>query len=230
MKIIPFGNKYFGHHNTRGKNNPFYGKRHSKETKKRLSEIHTGFVQPESVRLAISIANKGRKPTDRERLAISIGRTGIKFTEEHKRNLSKSWDREKHFTERVRRRLSEAAIKLWKDPKFVSKMKEAHNISPNKKETFLLSLLNDLYPGEWKFTGDFSFTINGKSPDFTNCNGQKKVIELFGDYWHRGQDPQARKDIFKEFGYQTLVIWEHELEDVEMIKFRIHRFVKQGAR
>lgn len=84
----------------------------------------------------------------------------------------------------------------------------AINLHPNKPEQIILDLLNEMYPGEWKYTGDFSFMINGRNPDFANCNGQKKVIEFWGDYWHKGEDPEDRKAIFREFGYDTLVIWE----------------------
>ena len=84
-----------------------------------------------------------------------------------------------------------------------------------------------MYPNEWKYTGDFSFWINGKNPDFVNCNGQKKCIEVFGDYWHRNDNPQDRKDIFKEFGYDTLVIWERELKNYSELKFKIHRFMRK---
>jgi hypothetical protein len=100
-------------------------------------------------------------------------------------------------------------------------------LKPNKPETFLINLLNKMYPGEWKYTGDASFMINGKSPDFTNCNGKKKLIELFGDYWHQGQTPQDRSDVFKPYGYETLVIWEHELKNIERLKFRINKFQRR---
>jgi very-short-patch-repair endonuclease len=106
-------------------------------------------------------------------------------------------------------------------------MGKAWRIRPNVPEMSLLGLLEELYPGEWKFTGDFSFVINGKNPDFVNCNGQKKVIELFGDYWHRGEDPKDRAAIFAPFGYSTLVIWERELKDMEKVAKRIHKFVKE---
>lgn len=69
--------------------------------------------------------------------------------------------------------------------------------------------------------------INGKNPDFTNCNGKKKLIELFGDYWHKGEDPQDRINIFKKFGYDTLVIWESELKDINKVKNKVIKFNKR---
>lgn len=113
----------------------------------------------------------------------------------------------------------------WKNDKdFIARVREARRISPNKQEVFIGELLNKMYPGEWKFTGDLSFIINGKCPDFTNCNGQKKLIEFFGDYWHKGDNAEDRAAVFAPFGYETLVIWEHELKDIDSVKDRIERF------
>ncbi len=50
-------------------------------------------------------------------------------------------------------------------------------------------------------------------PDFFNINGQKKVIEMFGDYWHQGQNPQDKIDRYAKSGFDCLVIWERELKE-----------------
>lgn len=73
--------------------------------------------------------------------------------------------------------------------------------------------------------GDFSFMINGKNPDFVNCNGKKLIIELFGDYWHKDDNPEDRAKVFEPFGYKTLVIWEHELKDIENLKNKLEGFI-----
>ena len=95
---------------------------------------------------------------------------------------------------------------------------------PNKPEEKILSIVNEVCPGEYKYTGDGKFAIYGLYPDFTNCNGQKKIIEHFGDYWHREQDPQDRINKFKEFGYDCLIIWEHELRDAVAVTAKIREF------
>jgi len=46
-----------------------------------------------------------------------------------------------------------------------------------------------------------------------NINGQKKLIELYGDYWHKGQNPQKRINYFKKYGFKTLIIWEKEYKN-----------------
>ena len=116
--------------------------------------------------------------------------------------------------------------KNYQNNLWASMMSRSCNIKPNKLEIYLLNILEKLYPSEWKYTGDFSFWINGKNPDFINVNGKKKIIEFFGDYWHRDENPQDRIDIFKTFGYDTLVIWEHELNDLTNLKFRINKFMR----
>lgn len=98
--------------------------------------------------------------------------------------------------------------------------------SPNKPEQKLNLILQSLFPNEWKFVGDGSFILGGKNPDFMNVNGQKKLIEMYGDYWHkkyttRSQDyyiPEKRIELFKQFGFDTLIIWESELKSKDQSK------------
>lgn len=129
-------------------------------------------------------------------------------------------------------KMSKACLKNWQNPEYKNKMVKViygnMNAKPNKPETFLINLLEELFPGEYKYTGDYSFTINGKSPDFTNINGQKKLIEFFGDYWHRGENSQDGIDIFKPYGWDTLVIWEKELKEVETLKRMLVSFHNKG--
>lgn len=40
----------------------------------------------------------------------------------------------------------------------------------------------------------------------------------------KGEDSESRKKIFEEFGYNTLVIWEHELKNIEEVKLKINEF------
>jgi len=89
-----------------------------------------------------------------------------------------------------------------------------------------MGILESLYPGEWKFVGDGQVIIDGKCPDFINVNGQKKIIELYGERWHRDDDPQDRINVFKPFGYDTLVIWVRELQNSRKVRKMIIEFCK----
>jgi hypothetical protein len=188
-----------------GVNHHMYGKHHSEESKQKMSESQTGKVCSEESKMNMSKAQKlaWQNPENREKWILSKNDPELL---EHMREVMTSH---------------------WRDPKFVAKMKIARNVKPNKSELMLLDLLDRLYPNEWKYVGDFSFMVNGKNPDFVNINGKKLLIELFGDYWHQGDDPEDRKDVFREFGYETLVIWESDLKQRPILtERRIQMFVE----
>jgi hypothetical protein len=132
------------------------------------------------------------------------------------------------MSEDGRRRLIEARIKCWQDPEYrESQVKAVMKISiPNRTELWLEALLEKMYPGEWKFVGDGQMIIAGKCPDYINVNGQKKIIEFWGNRWHEGQNPEDRKNVFKPYGYETLVIWGHELKDMDKLKLTLNNFCK----
>lgn len=117
-------------------------------------------------------------------------------------------------------------LKRWREnPNFKNKK--------NKIELKLENILNELFPKEYKFVGNCKFWIERFNPDFINCNGQKKIIELFGDYWHNlpeyKERDKKRLRTYSKYGYKTLVIWEHELRDLEKIKNKIKEFNKIGV-
>jgi len=130
-----------------------------------------------------------------------------------------------------REEASERMLKNWENPEYREKTLSAQfkgrQIFPNKPETIILNLLNEKYPNEWRYTGDGTIWINGKNPDFTN-EKDKKLIEFYGEYFHKGgkKEEQNRINIFKPAGYDTLVIWESELKDIDKVKNRINKFVR----
>ena len=186
------------------------GKHKSELHKQHLREVNLGKKKSEESKRKTSASMKGRP--------IGLGKI---LSESHKQSISEGSRSGEYL---VRKKLSEASFILWRDKEFVSKQCSARGLRPNKAEDKLFFILNKLYPGEWKYTGDFSFMIGSKNPDFVNSNGQKKCIELFGDYWHKGQDPKDREKIFAEYGWDTLVVWECELKTKEQLESRIRDF------
>jgi G:T-mismatch repair DNA endonuclease (very short patch repair protein) len=61
-------------------------------------------------------------------------------------------------------------------------------------------------------------------------NGQKKLIELFGDYWHnkkhfpQSNDEQSLSQHYKKYGFKCLIIWEKELKNSEKVIQKIREF------
>jgi len=187
-----------------------------------------------------SYAAKRGVPLSDERRAKLKGRPssmlGKHHSEEAKRKISqrslehwqdlewREWILEQRSGEEYRKNLSAAKKEQWQDPNFAKKMWESWRISPNKPELYLQDLLDEWFPSEYRYVGNGGFILGGCCPDFMNVNGQKKLVELFGDYWHRGENPQERIDHFMQFGYDTLVTWESELKDIESLKYKLIAF------
>lgn len=103
-------------------------------------------------------------------------------------------------------------------------------IKPNKSEQKLNVIVQDIVPNEFKLNVEANIMIiGGKIPDFVNINGQKKLIELYGDFWHKGESFKPRVDFFKKFGWDTLIIWERELKCIETLKQKVISFTKNGG-
>jgi very-short-patch-repair endonuclease len=123
-----------------------------------------------------------------------------------------------HHTDETKRRIGEASrvnvAARWAVPgyrdRWARSVLPARAMRPNKFETRLLAELDRIVPGEFRYVGDGSLIVGGKCPDFVHRD-LPLLVEGFGDYWHRGENPQERIDYFTRFGYHTLVIWEHEL-------------------
>lgn len=106
----------------------------------------------------------------------------------------------------------------------------------SKSEERLEKIIDSICPNEFKYngTGDLG-PIGYRLPDFVNINGKKKVIELFGCYWHgcdacgysgmkKKNDSKVYQD-YQRLGYDCLIIWEHELANIKEISNRIKTFV-----
>jgi len=216
-RILKSGSTYIHGHQGRGKpghrTKGFSGRKHTTESKFRISEGCRGKGLGESNGMFTHYLN----------------RWSLEKKARHSKIVSQITQ-----SEETKVKKSQSVRSLWQDPEFREKQLLAIGrglrIFPNKPETILLNLLNEMYYGEWKYTGDLSFIINGKNPDFVNINGKKLIIELFGDYWHQNEDPQKRIDVFKMYGWDTIVIWEHELEDMNNVVRKIKDFVGKEIR
>jgi len=154
-------------------------------------------------KLAYAAWNKGKKNCFGEEARRKMGAhaKGKKRSEEIKRKISET---------RIKKGLSKGVNNPMSKEENVKNWLKACCANPNKSEKILGEILQQLAPNEYRFN-DGWLIIGGKVPDYPNCNGKKKLIELFGDYWHKDENPTERINYFKQFGYDTLIIWESEL-------------------
>lgn len=212
------------------------GFKHTEETKRKIAEGHKGiktctglqnalgFRHTEEAKLKMSQDRKGRIVPDYIRYKMSRGRMGIPATEEMKQALRDYWAQHKELQ-------IEIGKLAWKDPDkvkiMVGNMRLARQARPNRVEDRILSMLNTFFPNEWKYVGNGGLVLGRCCPDFVRKNGVNQLIELYGDYWHKGENPQDRIDLFKGHGYDTLIIWQSEFDRLgeEVISNRIREFM-----
>lgn len=194
----------------------FKGYKHSKEIKNFLSkkmvenrENPSSKYNTEEYKNILSNKIKGKKRSVETKNKIRISKLGQKNP-----NFGKI------FSFEYRKKLRDSQIKRFKNPELVKKWSSCCNVKPNKPEKFLISLLE---PYGYKYTGDFTFWVDGKNPDFINTE-KHKVIEFFGRYYHKPEDELYRIEHFQKNEYSCLIIWEEELLDVNKLKERIINF------
>lgn len=160
--------------------------------------------------------NKGlNKENDLRVKKYSLSLKGRKFSFEHRYKISKSI--KKAFKEgrmnvngenngMYGKKLSEHHLK---------RLLESQNYQTiNKVEE---KAFKTLIQYGFIYTGNRSFWLkfkNGKNknPDFVNKKC-KIAVEIYGDYWHRKDNPQELIDEYKKIGWECYVIWEHEVHN-----------------
>lgn len=176
-----------------------------------MSKVHTGHVQPEAQKAKIGLKSKKTWANPEFKAKMKKIHEVVQASEGYKLKM-----KEVH-TDKWKEKIRQSVKKLWEDPEYIKKMIKSRGISPNRQEIELQTLLNILLPKEYKFVGNGEFILGRRCPDFLNVNGQKKIIEFFGDYWHKEAEVEDRKKNYERFGFKTLIIWSPEL----MMKNRI---------
>lgn len=122
-----------------------------------------------------------------------------------------------------RRKLSESSRANWSSLSSEQKSKRVRDLfkgpiaKPNRAELKLEGLLEKFFPREFKINVRKGLVIGGKIPDFVNVNGKKVLVELFGRYWHDPKEEASRKKTFSKWGFKTIVVWEEELKNPDLV-------------
>jgi transposase-like protein len=212
------------------KGHPNWFRGHTEETKKKIAEAmkdeknpQYGKPRSEEHRRKLSESNKGKILSEEHKSKISLALKG-----ENNPNFGKALPFEQ------RTKISEAVKKYMTTEKGKEQARKGGALGhkacwkrPTSAESKLLSILESVDAGSWQYVGDGSFTVGYKNPDFLNINGKKAVIELFGDYWHRGENECDRIQHYARYGFKCLVTWEHELEDKENLSNKLMKFIEE---
>jgi hypothetical protein len=211
------------------------GHRHSEATRQKMSNTRTGHITSTATRKKISAKLKGRKILWSDKIAKTV----LAQSKEISTRMKALWkkpefrraitDKNKTFGNlpQEKSRRSKEQKTRWSDPFFAERVVratfDAANKTPNGAERKLMQIIESVLPGEYTFVGDGTVLVGRRCPDYISSD-HKKLIELFGDYWHRGKNPQDRIDYFTRYGYKTLVVWESELDNMDLLRNRIVQF------
>lgn len=85
-------------------------------------------------------------------------------------------------------------------------------------------------PDSLEYVGNYQYAVcladgRRKYPDFISRK-DNRIVELYGDYWHKNDDPEDIIADYQTVGYSCLVIWEHELKDMQAVLDKISRFLE----
>lgn len=191
------------------KNNPM----NNPKTKEKIIEFRRNFYNEKDKKgKSINAPMYNKHHTEETKEMIRQKHKGKHFSP--KTEFKKGYNKGKKLSKKAKEKVSKAQKKLWKNEEYAKKAFKKFAIKPNKPEKQMIELLKKNFPNQFRYIGDGKFWIEGFCPDFI-CNPSKKIIEVFGDYWHDGEDVKKRDEkrlqAYSKYGFSTLVIWEHEL-------------------
>lgn len=180
--------------------------------------------------------------TDQYYRRIAKGKIRFACSAECKRKLQSITIKEIRSTDVSRAKTSEQMSDRWQDPKWSkhfgalmhAKPPEWHQArlakalatcraQPTKPERWLIDFFAR-HKLPFEYVGDGQLWIGQLNPDFASTDTTKRLVEMFGCYWHgcakcfpgsnsHGIPLNQRLSTFKKYGYDTLVIWQHEMAD-----------------
>lgn len=206
----------------------------SEATKAKLRAVRLGQKSKPETKEKIRLSKLGQKPSEVTRQKMVQGNA------HYWKGKKKPFMSERQASPEYKDKVSRHFRELWANPEYkervVRKVLAALFRHPNKLEQKVIEVIAE-YALPYKFVGDGSVILNGLNPDFINTNGDKEVVEVFGDMFHNPKrtfrrtlptstTEEGRKERFAEVGFSMLVLWESELKGMsnEQIAHKILAF------
>ena len=193
----------------------------------------------------ISLANRGRKPSketrkkfsqsQKERWSALSAEDRSAFSQKMKEIGADPAIREKKRLSALvlgqdfsyREKVSKGVLRAMEKDSYWEHYLQGMNLKPNRPEQHLQHFLEQYFPGEFGYNGDcrLKVRIDRLIPDFVHLKGKRKVIDLLGSYWHKPEEYDLRRRRYNNCGYDSLILWENELKNKEILSERIKTFI-----
>jgi very-short-patch-repair endonuclease len=229
------------------------GKRRTKEQRERLSNARKrlfaegkletwnkgkhGIYSPETIqKISEGAKREWQNFSNRERESLAKTRSATFnrmwadenfYNKMHKVLISNN---EKYRADPVTNGKRSVAMRaLWKDERSVKTLKNALKLKPNNVELYLDAVLQLNFKNMWRYTGDFSFWIDGKNPDFVHVD-KKLLIEYNGHpFSHTPERDRAKTEHYAKHGWKTLNLTVKDLKDEKELINTIGNFVRENS-
>ncbi len=207
---------HLGHHHTDETkallHNLFVGVGHSRSlaTREKISRALSGVpksvsrsvAMQEQVRAAVELA--WREPSLREQ---ARQRSLLRWSDPLFHDAVKLKLGAEARTPERRRQQREIGCRNWENPEYRKRVCKRRAMST--PEIRFASLVQE-HNLPYRFVGNGDLWLGRRNPDFVHLS-EPRLIEIWGDYYHKGQNPEDRVAYFEKYGYSTLVIWASEL-------------------
>ncbi len=209
-----------------GKNNPFYGKKHSEETKKKLRKSHKGkkFTEEHKKNISFSLL---KNPPNKGKKVWHSGRTNVysKETLEKMREAHKGRNKGKHLSPKTEFKKGDKIL-------IERRAKQIIPIRDTKIEVKIQNFLTLLHI-EY-FTHKYISEITHSYQCDILIPSTKTIIECDGCYWHgcpickklinkriqkQIEDDKRRTQELQNKGYNVIRLWEHEINKMSIKEF-----------
>lgn len=189
------------HRDRSGKNNPFFGKSHSKET-----------LQKSREKIALSSKRLWQDPEYRKKVIKAMSKLrSDKFKKEQSERVKK-WYKENRKQREIR---SVSMKNSWSEGKIVSN--NNRSINRSKGETKLALILKEIISDKVEVGKTLCIGNNWYFPDIY-IKKDNRIIEFYGDYWHA--NPKIyRQDEIVYYGRKAKDIWEHDKDRLATFSF-----------
>ena len=223
-----------------GKKNPRYGIKLDDDFKKRLSDSVKAFYEKNGTdHLKKPKANpnfkygeqnhnwKGGKPKCVD-CGIEIGYGSERCYSCNRKGerssfWKNSWNKGKTgiYSKETLKKMSIGMKIRWEDKSYRERIIKASLKGMLKRPTSLeqqMIAIIKKYNLPYKYTGNGSFLVGYKNPDFVNINGEKKLIEVGNTYHHDKNYARNRSNFFKQYGWKTVVFITQQLDESKVLK------------